>query len=111
MRSVIANFRPREFWYGLDSPSPEFIAAGGDRTNLYGVAFKPRTAGDAFDFGGMQVRVLNPQPEATRRQSAEDDESMVLRLQYGDTSALLVGDSHKTNRRDSWSRRIRGRTY
>jgi len=24
MRSVIANFRPKELWYGLDSPSPEF---------------------------------------------------------------------------------------
>ena len=24
MRSVIANFRPKELWYGLDSPTPEF---------------------------------------------------------------------------------------
>lgn len=24
MRSIIANFRPRELWYGLESPTPEF---------------------------------------------------------------------------------------
>ena len=28
MRSVIANFRPKEFWYGLDSPAPEFSDSG-----------------------------------------------------------------------------------
>ena len=33
MRSVIANFRPRELWYGLDSPTPEFTV-GGDGTDL-----------------------------------------------------------------------------
>ncbi len=41
------------------------------------------------------MRVLNPQPGDAPANPAQDDESMVLRLQYGDTSALLVGDSHK----------------
>ncbi len=94
MPSVIANFRPREFWYGLNSPSPEFIALAAT-ARLYGVAFKSRTAGDAFEFGGTQIRVLNPRPEATPSNPPVDDESMALRLQYGGTSALLVGDSHK----------------
>jgi len=94
MRSVMANFRPQTLWYGLDSPSPEFtdlVAAA----RSFGVAFKPRTAGESFDFGGVQVRVLNPQPGAAPANPAQDDESMVLRLQYRETSALLVGDSHK----------------
>src|SRR5208337_1483529 len=94
MRSVIANFRPREFWYGLDSPTPEFIELAAT-ARTFGVTFKPRTAGESFDFGGAQVRVLNPQPGAAASNPAQDDESMVLRLQYRDTSALLVGDAHK----------------
>ena len=94
MRSVIANFRPRELWYGLDSPSPEFVELA-TTARSFGVALKPRNAGDTFDFGGVQVRVLNPQPGTPPGNPAQDDESMVLRLQYRDTSALLVGDSHK----------------
>ena len=35
----------------------------------FGVAFKPHTAGDAFDFGGVQFRVLNPQPGTVARES------------------------------------------
>ena len=61
MRSIIANFRPKELWYGLDSPTPEFaeLAAA---ARSFGLAFRPHTAGDEFEFGGVQLRVLNPQP-------------------------------------------------
>jgi len=94
MRAVIANFRPKELWYGLDSPTPEFaeLAAA---ARIFGVTFVPHTAGDAFDFGGVHFRALNPEPGAVAGNRLQDDESMVLRLQYGETSALLVGDSHK----------------
>ena len=94
MRSVIANFRPREFWYGLDSPAPEFTEVAAT-ARTFGVTFKPRMAGETFEFGGTQVRVLNPQAGDAAANPAKDDESMVLRFQYGNTSALLVGDSHK----------------
>ena len=94
MHSVIANFRPRELWFGLDSPTPGFIELAAT-ARAFGVALKPRTAVESFDFGGAQVRVLNPQPGAAAASPAQDDESMVLRFQYGNTSALLVGDSHK----------------
>ena len=39
--------------------------------------------------------MLNPQPGAFASNPAPDDASLVLHLQYGNTSALLVGDSHK----------------
>jgi competence protein ComEC len=39
--------------------------------------------------------VLSPQLGWAARDPAQDDESLVLRVQYGDTSALLVGDAHK----------------
>ena len=94
MRAVIANFRPKELWYGLDSPTPEFAELA-DAARSFGVAFRPHSAGDEFDFGGTHFRVLNPQPGAVAGNRLQDDESMVLHLQYGNTSALLVGDSHK----------------
>lgn len=94
MRAVIANFRPKEIWYGLDSPTPEFaevMAAARE----FGLVTESRKAGDEFTFGAVQVRVLNPQAGAIAGNRLQDDESMVLHLQYGSTSALLVGDSHK----------------
>jgi competence protein ComEC len=94
MRSVIANFRPREFWYGLDSPTTEFVEVV-ETARSFGVNLRPQAAGEEFEFGGIQVRVLSPKAGDLAAARAQDDESMVLRLQYGNTSALLVGDSHR----------------
>jgi competence protein ComEC len=93
MRTVIANFQPQEIWYGVESPTKGFeLLEETARENR--VALMPRVAGEGFEFGGAQFRVLNPQPWWPARNPAQDDESMVLRVQYGGTSALLVGDAH-----------------
>ncbi len=93
MRSVIANFQPREFWYGVESPARGFQDVE-QTARSFQVQLKPFQAGDAFDFGALHVRVLNPQPGWEAQDPAQDDESLVLHLQYGETSALLVGDAH-----------------
>ncbi len=94
MRSVIANFQPRELWYGVDSPTPEFAGVQA-AAQMFHVELKQFTSGDAFDFGGVSVRVLNPQPGWQPHNPAQDDESLVLRMQFGQTSALLMGDAHQ----------------
>ncbi|MGH9546189.1 MAG: ComEC/Rec2 family competence protein, partial [Terriglobales bacterium] len=87
--AILANFRPRELWLGDDS-APEMKALLQQAREL-GVRVVQRQAGDRFDFGGAEVRVLAPGPEdlAARR----NDESLVLKLVYGKTSALLEGDA------------------
>ncbi len=94
MRSVIANFHPDQLWVGLPSPTPAFalVEEAAKSSQLHERQF---SRGDFFDFGGVHVRVLSPQPGWEARDPAQDDESLVLRFQYGDTSALLVGDAHK----------------
>lgn len=94
MRSIIANFRPREIWYGVDSPTPWFVKVK-ETAQLFQVEQKQYSSGSVFDFGGVSVRVLNPQPGWQPRPHMEDDESLVLRMQYGETSALFVGDAHQ----------------
>ncbi len=94
MRSVIANFRPRELWYGVESPDSGFQQLE-ETARAYNVALIKRTAGDSFDFGGLHIRALNPQPGWEANNPAQDDESLVLHIQYGETSALFVGDSHR----------------
>ncbi|HTV65979.1 MAG TPA: hypothetical protein VMD98_10250, partial [Bryocella sp.] len=81
-------------WYGVESPTPGFAQVARTASDFH-VRMKPFSRGDAFDFGGVQVRVLNPQPGWEARDPAQDDESLVVRVQYGSTSALLVGDAHK----------------
>jgi len=94
MPSVIANFQPHEIWYGMDSPTPGFAKVK-ETAQLFHVMEKQYVSGADFDFGGVNVRVLNPQPGWQPRPRMEDDESLVLRMQYGQTSALLVGDAHQ----------------
>ena len=93
MRSVIANFRPHELWYGVESPTRDFADVM-NAAKDFGLESTAHHAGDEFDFGGVHIRVLNPQSGWEPRNPAQDDESLVLHLQYGQTSALLVGDSH-----------------
>jgi competence protein ComEC len=94
MRSIIANFRPRELWYGVESPTADFAEVK-KTAQSYGLVPTPHHSGEEFQFGGVRIRVLNPQPGWQARNPAQDDESLVLHLQYGQTSALLVGDSHQ----------------
>jgi len=92
MPSIIANFQPHELWYGMESPNPQFVKLK-ETAQLFHVEQLVRLAGQSFDFGGLHVRVLNPQPGWTGKDP--DDQSLVLRMQYGQTSVLLVGDAHK----------------
>jgi competence protein ComEC len=66
MRSVIANFRPREFWYGLESPTPEFAEVA-DAARAFGLLFHPHTAGDSFQFGGVEFAFSIRSPARSRQ--------------------------------------------
>ncbi len=89
--AILANFRPHELW--LSEPSnPEMKALVHQAQELGGRVVR-RRAGDEFDFGGAEVRILAPgaQDPAARR----NDESLVMKLVYEKTSALLEGDAEK----------------
>jgi competence protein ComEC len=94
MRSVIANFQPHELWYGVESPSRGFQDLQRTARSNH-VELKSHVAGESFEFGSVHVRVLSPQPGWQPSDPPQDDESLVLRMEYRGTSALLVGDSHK----------------
>jgi competence protein ComEC len=89
--AILANFRPRELWVG-DASDPELEALLQQAQDL-GVRVIPCKAGDRFDFGGAGIRILAPDAEslAVRR----NDESLVMKLIYGKTSALLEGDAER----------------
>ncbi len=94
MRSIIANFQPREMWYGVESPSFPFRELV-ETARLFHVEQRALIAGDTFGYGSVHVRVLNPESGVPPHDPPQDDESLVLHMQYGGTSALMVGDAHK----------------
>jgi competence protein ComEC len=51
--------------------------------------------GDEFDLGGADVRVLFPPRELPAGSKPENNDSMVLRVSYRDSSVLLEGDAEK----------------
>jgi competence protein ComEC len=98
MFAVMENFRPRELWLPEDIPDTE-IEKLLDEAHSYGVAIIYRKAGDIFSYGGSIFRVLAPAAQSSMRNSGSDshrnDESLVMKVAYGKTSALLEADAEK----------------
>jgi competence protein ComEC len=92
MPAVLANFRPREIWIG-NNPHSEaydaFLAEAGE----FSAVTEHHVAGDRFRFGATEVEVLAPDAGYRPGPNPTNNDSLVLRIQYGQTSALLEGDA------------------
>jgi competence protein ComEC len=51
--------------------------------------------GDEFDLGGANVSVLFPPRDSAVGSKPQNNDSMVLRVSFGDSSVLLEGDAEK----------------
>jgi len=94
MISILKNFHPRELWIGLLPPSQALqdVIAVADSLSVKVVR---HWEGDEFEFGGATVRVLFPPREGRIGDRPQNNDSMVLRLSYLDSSILLEGDAEK----------------
>ncbi len=93
MPAILRDFHPRELWLSIEpGNSPGLRALLAEAQSLH-IAVYHLHAGDAFAWGGMHAAVLAPElPYANPGQPVNDD-SLVLRLDYGSASALLEGDA------------------
>ena len=94
MAAVLANFHPRELWLGVDSPSPELQTLLREARALK-IPIILHKAGDSLELGGAKIAVLAPPRDAQAHPSRPNDESLVIKISYGVTSALLEGDAEK----------------
>jgi competence protein ComEC len=92
MPAVLRNFRPRELWVGHNPPTPAYQQLLREAASL-GITVRSFSAGDIMPFGGATVHVLAPAPAYKPRDSATNDDSLVLHLSYAGHSALLEGDA------------------
>jgi competence protein ComEC len=94
MPAILKDFRPKELWIGLLPPSRalENLIA---EAHAMGITVVRHWEGDNFDLGGAKVNVLFPPQDWPVGLEPKNNDSMVMRVSYGDTSVLLEGDAEK----------------
>ncbi|MCU1322367.1 MAG: internalization-related competence protein ComEC/Rec2 [Acidobacteriaceae bacterium] len=99
MAAVMRSFRPRELWVGVDADSVAYRALLAEAAEL-GVAVRRYRAEDAMRWSGVDVKVLSPTFEYAHAGDPQNDDSLVLRLEYGKASVLLEGDAEAASERE-----------
>jgi len=94
MMAVLKNFRPTELWVGVMPPSRALENVIATAESL-GVRVVRHWEGDTFDLGGAKVEVLFPPRDWPVADRPQNNDSMVLRVGYRDSSVLLEGDAEK----------------
>jgi competence protein ComEC len=95
MNAVLKNFRPKELWVGILPPSAALESVIATAQAL-GIKVVHHWEGDEFNFGGTNVSVLFPPRDLPVGAKPENNDSVVLRVAYGDSSVLLEGDAEKS---------------
>jgi competence protein ComEC len=92
MPAILKNFHPKSLWVGNNPMIPEYRAllALAAQENI---PVRRMTAGERFLFGDVHVRILAPAATYRPGARASNDDSLVMRIRYQQTAALLEGDA------------------
>jgi len=90
--SILRNFRPDELWVGNNPPLPAYLALLNEAQHL-GIRVQSMRAGDRTILGAAEVQVLAPLPNYIPGPEPGNNDSLVLRVSYGESSVLLEGDA------------------
>jgi competence protein ComEC len=90
--AVLRNFHPAELWVG-NNPRVATYNALLDEANQLGVAVRTLRAGDTQALGVTNFHVLAPFRDYQPGAEPSNNDSLVLRAAYGDTSVMLEGDA------------------
>jgi competence protein ComEC len=92
MAAILRNFRPREVWVGNNPMVPAYRdlleTARGE-----GVSVRSLHAGEDLELGQLQLHVLAPAIGYRPGAQPANNDSLVLRASYKDSSLLLMGDA------------------
>jgi competence protein ComEC len=90
--AVLRNFHPDELWVG-NNPRFDAYEALLDQAAALHIKVKSFRAGDGFEFGNAQVRVLAPFRDYVPGDAPANNDSLVLHVANGATSVMLEGDA------------------
>jgi competence protein ComEC len=92
MPAILRNFRPRELWVAVDPDSAPYRALLAEAAQL-GIVVRHLRAGDRQSWDGIAISVLAPTPAYVNPGPPVNNDSLVLRMTFGQSSALLEGDA------------------
>jgi competence protein ComEC len=90
LAAILHNFQIGELWVGRDIQSSAYAALLAE-AHEHGIPVVHRQRGDQFDWSGVHTQVLWPDNLAPAK-TAENDDSLVLRVESGRETLLLTGD-------------------
>src|SRR6266571_8288029 len=89
--AILDNFHAAELWTGAMPGGPAWDALR-DRAVRSGVKIVSMRRGAPFAYGGATLQALAPGPDYAPSSAPRNNDSLALRVRYGDRSALLTGD-------------------
>ena len=92
--ALIDNFHPAELWTGANGESTVWRALR-SRALAKHVKIKSMRCCTDFAYGGARIQALSPPPEYEPSDEGKNNDSLVLRIQYGKHTFLLTGDMEK----------------
>jgi competence protein ComEC len=98
MPAMLRDLRPRELWVGIDPNSEAYRALLAEAKQL-GIVVRHLHAGEDLDWAGTRIAVLAPEASYRNEGAPVNDDSLVMRVQYGKASALLEGDAEAPSER------------
>ena len=90
--AVLQNFSPDELWVGNNPPVAAYASLL-EKARALHVTIRRLQAGDSTSLGNANIRVLAPQPEYQPQTEPNNNDSLVLHVEYKATSVLLEGDA------------------
>ncbi len=92
LRAVVENFAVGELWVAHDVRTPAYQSLL-EAAQRRGIAVVHKRRGDFFEWGGVTGLVLWPEPAGgAAAESASNNDSLVVRLEFGAVTLLLPGD-------------------
>lgn len=94
--AVLRNFHPRELWISVDAASP-LLQDLIEEAKADNAIVRRMHSGDTAQLGSVSVVAESPAPEYQNNNEPANDDSLVLRLQYGKASVLVAGDAERAS--------------
>jgi competence protein ComEC len=85
-------FGPREVWEGAPVPADDKRQALKDAAGRRRAGWRQLQRDDRIEFGGVSLEVLHPPMPDWERRRVRNDDSLVVRVRYGEAELLLTGD-------------------
>jgi competence protein ComEC len=90
--SVATDLRPREIWEGVPVPRNHDRADLARAAAAAGWPWRQVHEGDRLEIAGVTIDTMHPPVPEWERQKARNEDSIVLRVRFGDVELLLTGD-------------------